>query len=361
MVACSFQNILIECKGEFSDLETLSSEYIFIVLSEVGLKPCTNLAQSYKICEGHKNEFIKKNSLRRRRTLCQIPSLVSSHPDVDHTNDVVIDGNFVPRRKQTKKVASRGLKAADVIHLIRTSGMTLPINTPCCTNCLKKLRQDLCGNRCSICATDINDTCTSLIKAKAQQLSTASPQYLGEETWNEEEEAVKAPPPKKQKKNSLEFPCSIQGHLEVEDSQGQAELQKLNNQLSQQTDVEFTDLSTTGVTDESSQDFSQNSTESYTQSYKIDVLNDYLKAMKLPTFSTEERKQWNNYVKSAKSGYCKRFLEVFQSVVCSVFPKSADEVLDTIQHVMSKPDADGNSKDPVLVYIQPYGKKPKNI
>jgi hypothetical protein len=59
--------------------------------------------------------------------------------------------------------------------------------------------------------------------------------------------------------------------------------------------------------------FLQNSTgSSYTHTYGVDVLNNYLEGMKLPRFSTEERKLWNKYVKSAKSAYCKRFVEIRQ-------------------------------------------------
>jgi hypothetical protein len=63
--------------------------------------------------------------------------------------------------------------------------------------------------------------------------------------------------------------------------------------------------------------------------------------MKLPRFSTEERKPWNKYVKSAKSAYYKRFAEIFHSIVSSVFSYSVEEILDSI---MSKPEADGVSK-----------------
>ena len=45
--------------------------------------------------------------------------------------------------------------------------------------------------------------------------------------------------------------------------------------------------------------------------------------------------------KSAKSAYCKRFVEIFHSIVSSVFPYSVEEILDSI---MSKPEADGVSK-----------------
>jgi hypothetical protein len=108
-----------------------TSSAFFIVLTEVGLKPCINLAQSFSICSGHKNEFLKKNSVRARRTLCQIPSLVSSHPDVDHTISKDQDAKVAPspRCSKNRKLASRGLKAYDVLHLIRTSGMTLPVNS----------------------------------------------------------------------------------------------------------------------------------------------------------------------------------------------------------------------------------------
>jgi hypothetical protein len=39
------------------------------------------------------------------------------------------DAKVAPRRRKNRKLASRDLKASDVLHLIRTSGMTLPINS----------------------------------------------------------------------------------------------------------------------------------------------------------------------------------------------------------------------------------------
>lgn len=131
MVKCSFANILLECTGEIHQLRNLGTEDVFIYLTEAGLKPCINLASHFNICTGHKSELLKKNTVRSRRTLCQIPSLVSSHPDVDHTISEQ-DGRAIlqnPRLLKNRKSASRGLKAADVLHLIRTSGMTLPVNS----------------------------------------------------------------------------------------------------------------------------------------------------------------------------------------------------------------------------------------
>lgn len=132
MATCSFRNIEFQCTDEVSALESFCPEDIFIILAEVGLKPCINLAPSFGICSGHKNEFFKRNSVRARRTLCQIPSLVSSHPHVDHTINKEQDAKVAPivaRRNKNRKLASRGLKASDILHLIRTSGITLPVNS----------------------------------------------------------------------------------------------------------------------------------------------------------------------------------------------------------------------------------------
>ena len=48
---------------------------------------------------------------------------------VDHTINKDQDAKVAPRRRKNRKLASRDLKASDVLHLIRTSGMTLPINS----------------------------------------------------------------------------------------------------------------------------------------------------------------------------------------------------------------------------------------
>ncbi|CAC5398068.1 unnamed protein product [Mytilus coruscus] len=79
---------------------------------------------------------------RRKRLslLCQIPRLLSSHPDIDHTQDSGIKS--LPNRTSLK-LASRGLNEKDVLHLINQTVMSLPVNTPCCTLCLKKIRIDV--------------------------------------------------------------------------------------------------------------------------------------------------------------------------------------------------------------------------
>jgi hypothetical protein len=61
------KKMLRKCKlflFEGSALGSFCSEDVFIVLTEVGLKPCINLAQIFSICSGHKNEFLKKHSVR---------------------------------------------------------------------------------------------------------------------------------------------------------------------------------------------------------------------------------------------------------------------------------------------------------
>ncbi|CAC5385941.1 unnamed protein product [Mytilus coruscus] len=183
--------------------------------------------------------------MRRRRTLCQIPSLVSSHPDVDHTISEQ-DGRVQnPRLLKNRKSASRGLKAADVLHLIRTSGMTLPVN---------------------------------------------SHEVV---LYNEQESSA----PKKQKLNCSNYPSnSIQRNATSED------MDTLDEEIclpSQSTDLE----SETTCISESSQDLSQNSSEA-THTFRIDTLNHYLEAINLPNIFFWREKPWDRYVKSAKSGYC---------------------------------------------------------
>ena len=101
MVTCSFRDIEFECTDEVSALGSFCSEDVFIALTVVGLKPCISLAQSFSICSGH----------------------------VDHTISKDQDAKVAPRCSKNRKLASRGLKASDVLHLIRTSGMTLPVNS----------------------------------------------------------------------------------------------------------------------------------------------------------------------------------------------------------------------------------------
>ncbi|CAC5391323.1 unnamed protein product [Mytilus coruscus] len=236
-----------------------------------------------------------------------------------------------PRLLKNRKSTSRGLKAADVLHLIRTPGMTLPVNSPCCTYCLKKLRNDFCGNSCSICAFD-----RRLVEPQGLQTirvpSTISASNFADEVvlYNEQESSA----PKKQKLNCSNYPSnSIQRNATSED------MDTLDEEIclpSRSTDLE----SETTCISESSQDLSQNSSGSYTHTFRIDTLNHYLEAINLPTFSSGERKPWDRYVKSAKSGYCKRFLEVFQTVVSSIFPHSGEEVLNAI---ISKPETDSLS------------------
>lgn len=139
---CSFVGRCeLDCSEEIQHLVNFGSDHVCIILSEVGLKPCVALAKynNYQICTSHFNFYLKSNTKRSRRKLCQIPSLLSSHPHIDNTRE---DGlRSLPIRTHIKS-ASRGLKESDIIHLISQAGITLPVNTPCCTMCLKKIREE---------------------------------------------------------------------------------------------------------------------------------------------------------------------------------------------------------------------------
>ncbi|CAC5366836.1 unnamed protein product [Mytilus coruscus] len=208
--------------------------------------------------------------------------------------------------------------------------MTLPVNSPCCTYCLKKLRNDFCGNSCSICAFDRRLVEPQGLQTRTVPSTSSASNFADEVLYNEQESSA----PKKQKLNCSNYPSnSIQRNATSED------MDTLDEEIclpSQSTDLE----SETTCISESSQDLSQNSSGSYTHTFRIDTLNHYLEAINLPTFSSGDRKPWDRYVKSAKSGYCKRFLEVFQFVVSSIFPHSGEEVLNSI---ISKPETDSLS------------------
>ncbi|XP_063438324.1 uncharacterized protein LOC134719249 [Mytilus trossulus] len=134
---CSFFPKFVECDELIQPLPKHSADQIFIILSENGLKPSLALSHHYSICTSHLNYFLKNNSKCARRRLWQIPRLLSAHPDIDHTQDSGLQS--LPHRTSLK-LASRGLKEKDVLHLINQKGTSLPVNTPCCTLCLKNIR-----------------------------------------------------------------------------------------------------------------------------------------------------------------------------------------------------------------------------
>jgi hypothetical protein len=85
------------------------------------MNPGENCQSDFKLIHGFKPTSVKtiKTSSEQKLPNAETSSV--------HSNSQ--DAKVAPRRRKNRKLASRDLKAYDVLHLIRTSGMTLPINS----------------------------------------------------------------------------------------------------------------------------------------------------------------------------------------------------------------------------------------
>ncbi|XP_061191608.1 uncharacterized protein LOC133199785 [Saccostrea echinata] len=214
----------------------------------------------------HFNFYLKLNTKRSRRKLCQIPSLLSSHPHIDNTSE---DGlRSLPSRTHMK-CASRGLKDSDILHLIGQAGITLPVNTPCCTMCLKKIREHEEGEDHLF-----NMECSASDKDKT------------------EAEAIK--------------------------------MEECSETREQPSDKDPLFHSGSKETSET------NSSQSFTLSHDIQHLNEYLKKIGEREFSEDRKYQWDSYTKSAKSYYIKRFRNIMSKLIAVIFPKNIEEIVKSL-------------------------------
>ncbi|CAC5392141.1 unnamed protein product [Mytilus coruscus] len=70
---------------------------------------------------------------KKNRLLCLMPSHISTHPEIDHTQS----SEVVHSDKKRKK--SKCLQFDDVTTLFRKTGVVLPVGTPVCISCRKEL------------------------------------------------------------------------------------------------------------------------------------------------------------------------------------------------------------------------------
>lgn len=134
---CSFVGRCeLDCSEEIQHLVNFGSDHVCIILSEVGLKPCVALAKynNYQICTSHFNFYLKSNTKRSRRKLCQIPSLLSSHPHIDNTTGARLSDSGI------FFICSQGLKWLKLVILSVFLSIVLKIFTKNpCFNHVKKV------------------------------------------------------------------------------------------------------------------------------------------------------------------------------------------------------------------------------
>ncbi|CAC5377276.1 unnamed protein product [Mytilus coruscus] len=157
MTFCQFGSLsteFIRCSEDFFHLKTCSYNDIIIVLTEAGILPQNVLSNTYSICSSHFNNFLKQNEKKRNRLLCLVPSHISTHPEIDHTQS-----SEVVRHSDKKRKRSKCLQFDDVTTLFRKTGVVLPVGTPVCISCRKELtRKELDENTYEECSPKIKDT-----------------------------------------------------------------------------------------------------------------------------------------------------------------------------------------------------------
>ncbi|XP_071180114.1 uncharacterized protein [Mytilus edulis] len=112
----------IECSGNIVLLNACANRDKTIILTENGLHPSKFNIQNVAICTEHFNYFLKLNVNRSKRTLCQLPPLLSYHPGLNYKS-------------------SRPLRICDVELILSSSGIIIPVGTPICTRCLMNVKE----------------------------------------------------------------------------------------------------------------------------------------------------------------------------------------------------------------------------
>ena len=133
-----------DCSVDEILLQTVSHDDIIVVLTEVGLKRDDIITQSFSyyksICFAHFNFLLKRNVNQCKRSLCQVPSLFSSHPDIDHSLEPEQVRKFPHRRGTSKNSVKKStcLHIKDILLLQKCSGIILPVGTRKFVYCITK-------------------------------------------------------------------------------------------------------------------------------------------------------------------------------------------------------------------------------
>ena len=108
-MSCSFESASV-CSGEIIPLNSCASGDIAVVLTENGLHPTKFNAENVTICTEHFNQYLRSNTNRSKRKQCQIPPLLSYHPETSYK-------------------PSRNIRLSDVEVIHQSSGIIVPIGT----------------------------------------------------------------------------------------------------------------------------------------------------------------------------------------------------------------------------------------
>ena len=113
------------CSSELFNLQSFHESDIVIILTEAGILPHSFKQSELSVCSTHSNQLLKRNEVRKRRALCMVPRVISTHPDVDHSEKA----GSGRAASSGKRKSSKYLTERDIVVIQKKLGIILPVGT----------------------------------------------------------------------------------------------------------------------------------------------------------------------------------------------------------------------------------------
>lgn len=125
-MTCNFKYLIdsVVCSGDFVQLKRHSEEDIKIIFTECGLLPENLFESHWKICASHFANILQRNNKRSRRSYCEIPQHLNTHPEAN-----VASACSILPTERSKRKRDRILTFENVVTIRDNYGIVLPVGT----------------------------------------------------------------------------------------------------------------------------------------------------------------------------------------------------------------------------------------
>ncbi|XP_052075888.1 uncharacterized protein LOC127713978 [Mytilus californianus] len=287
------------CSSELFKLQSFHESDIVIILTEAGILPHNFRQSELSVCSTHSNQLLKRNEVRKRRALCMVPRVISTHPDVDHSEKGSGRAASIGKRKSSKYLAER-----DIVVIQKNLGIILPVGTPSCVSCKVKIK-------------DMDEMPSSVdqhLKMQDSEIEDRIP--VIEDTMS-----------RRMQQQVTEL-SQKRDHTSSEDFHYYLRENKPKIVLHDVIDIESTDHINFSQSLESHESpFS--SQQTYLQTDSLTKLNDFLKTKGIQPLVLPQH-AWGTYSQKTKKSFVHKLFSCFTAVTETMFPNESDEILKEI-------------------------------
>ncbi|CAC5397469.1 unnamed protein product [Mytilus coruscus] len=277
------------CSSELFKLQSFHESDIVIILTEAGILPHSFRQSELSVCSTHSNQLLKRNEVRKRRALCMVPRVISTHPDVDHSEKGSGRAASIGKRKSSKYLAER-----DIVVIQKNLGIILPVGTPSCVSCKVKIKDmdempsfvdqhlKMQDSEVEDRIPVIEDTMSRRMQQQVTELSQKRDHISSEDFHHNHRENK----PKIYRPN--QFSQSLESHESPFSSQ-----------------------------------------QTYLQTDSLTKLNDFLKTKGIQPLVLPQH-AWGTYSQKTKKSFVHKLFSCFTAVTETMFPNESDEIVKEI-------------------------------